>query len=120
MDDDQDGGWVNVSSGTGSPGQSRVKGRKATLVDLKFNVLVTKMLHLRTPPDALIWHTTFKNAAHSKLTLIGNNAGVRISKSMHTNDITPMGPLAKWHLYPSHPTDRSGPVKYTTMVMLLY
>ena len=32
LDDDQDGGWVSVSSGTGSPGQSRTKGRKTVAV----------------------------------------------------------------------------------------
>jgi len=26
------GGWVNISSGTGSPGLSRTKGRKTVLV----------------------------------------------------------------------------------------
>ena len=31
--DDQDGGWVSVSSGTGSPGQSWTKGRKTVVVD---------------------------------------------------------------------------------------
>ena len=31
-DDDQDGGWVNVSSGTGSPGESRTKGHKTVVV----------------------------------------------------------------------------------------
>ena len=30
--DDKDGGWVNVSSGTGSPGQCRTKGRKTIVV----------------------------------------------------------------------------------------
>jgi len=28
----QDGGWVNVSSGRGSPGWSRIEGRKTVLV----------------------------------------------------------------------------------------
>jgi len=28
----QDGGWVNVSSGTGSPGLSRTKGHKTVVV----------------------------------------------------------------------------------------
>jgi len=32
--DDQDGGWLNVSSGTGSPGYSRIKGRKTVVVFL--------------------------------------------------------------------------------------
>jgi len=32
MNDDQDGGWVSVSSGTGSPGLSRTKGRKTVVV----------------------------------------------------------------------------------------
>ena len=32
MDDDQDGGWVSVSSGTGSPGWSRTEGRKTVVV----------------------------------------------------------------------------------------
>ena len=32
LNDDQDGGWVNVSSGTGSPRQSRTKGRKTIVV----------------------------------------------------------------------------------------
>ena len=32
MDDDQDGGWVNVSFGTGSPGWSRTKGRKTVVL----------------------------------------------------------------------------------------
>jgi len=32
LDDDQDGGWVRVSSGTGSPGQTRTKGRKTVVV----------------------------------------------------------------------------------------
>ena len=32
MGDDQDGGWVSVSSGTGSPGQSRTKGSKMVVV----------------------------------------------------------------------------------------
>jgi len=32
LDDDQDGGWVSVSSGTGSPGYSRTKGRKTVVV----------------------------------------------------------------------------------------
>ena len=30
--DDQDGGWVSVSSGTGSYGQSRTNGRKSGIV----------------------------------------------------------------------------------------
>jgi len=32
LDGDQDGGWVSVSSGTGSPGQSWTKGRKTVVV----------------------------------------------------------------------------------------
>ena len=32
MDDDQDGGWVSVSSGTGSPGWSQAKGHKTVVV----------------------------------------------------------------------------------------
>jgi len=32
LDDDQDGGSVNVSSGTGSPGQSQTKGHKTVVV----------------------------------------------------------------------------------------
>jgi len=32
LDDDQDGEWVNVSSGTGSPGQTRAKGRNTVVV----------------------------------------------------------------------------------------
>ena len=32
LDDDQDGGWVSVSSGTGSSGQSRTKGRETVVV----------------------------------------------------------------------------------------
>jgi len=31
LDDDQDGGWLSVSSGTGSPGSS-TKGRKMVVV----------------------------------------------------------------------------------------
>ena len=34
MDDDQDGGWVNVSSGTVSPGWSQTKGHKTAVVVL--------------------------------------------------------------------------------------
>ena len=34
MDDDQDGGWVSVSSGTGSPESSHIKGRKTVVVVL--------------------------------------------------------------------------------------
>ena len=32
MGDDQDGGWVSVSSGTGSPGYSWTMGRKTVVV----------------------------------------------------------------------------------------
>ena len=32
MCDDEDGGWVSVSSGTGSPAQSQTKGRKTVAV----------------------------------------------------------------------------------------
>jgi len=32
LDDDQDGVWVSVSSGTGSPGQTWTKGRKTVAV----------------------------------------------------------------------------------------
>jgi len=32
VNDDQDGGWVSVSSGTGSLGYSRTKGRKTVVV----------------------------------------------------------------------------------------
>ena len=32
LDDDQDGGWVSVSSGTGSHGESQTKGRKTNVV----------------------------------------------------------------------------------------
>ena len=31
LDDEQNGGWVSISSGTGSPGQSRTKGRKTVV-----------------------------------------------------------------------------------------
>jgi len=34
LDDDQDGGWVSVSAGTGSPGLSQTKGRKTVVVVL--------------------------------------------------------------------------------------
>jgi len=34
LDDDQYGGWVSVSSGTGSSGQSRTKGHKTVVVVL--------------------------------------------------------------------------------------
>ena len=39
LDDDQDGGWVSVSSGTGSPGQFWSKGHKTVVVLLWFRVL---------------------------------------------------------------------------------
>ena len=42
MDGDQDGGWVSVSSGTGSPGYSRTKGCKTVLVVV---VELTRKLH---------------------------------------------------------------------------
>jgi len=42
LDDDQDGGWVNVSSGTGSPGKSRTKERK-TIVVVVVVVVVSKV-----------------------------------------------------------------------------
>jgi len=32
LDDDQDGGWVSVSSGIGSSGQTQTKGRKMVIV----------------------------------------------------------------------------------------
>ena len=32
LEGDQDGGWVNVSAGTSSPGLSRTKGRKTIVV----------------------------------------------------------------------------------------
>jgi len=44
LDDDQDGGWVSVSSGTGSPGWSQTKGRKtiaAVVVVLVHTYLTT-------------------------------------------------------------------------------
>ena len=38
MDDDQDGGWVSVSSDTGSPGQSRrTKGHKTVVMVALWN-----------------------------------------------------------------------------------
>jgi len=37
---DQDGGWVNVSSGTSSPGYFRTKGRKMVVVVLCFCLFV--------------------------------------------------------------------------------
>jgi len=39
VDDDEDGGWVSVSSGTGSPRKSRTNGRKTVVV--VFVVLLT-------------------------------------------------------------------------------
>jgi len=39
LDDDQDGGWVNVSSGTGSPWLSWTKGCKRLLLYLPASVL---------------------------------------------------------------------------------
>ena len=36
---DQDGGWVNISSGTGSPGYSRTQGRKTIVVVVVPSVL---------------------------------------------------------------------------------
>ena len=32
LNDDQDGEWVSVSSGTGSPGYSRTRGHKTVVV----------------------------------------------------------------------------------------
>jgi len=40
LDGGQDGGWVDVSSGAGSPGWSRTKGHKTTVVII---VLVVKL-----------------------------------------------------------------------------
>ena len=40
MGDDQDGGWVSVSSDTGSPGCSRTKGRKTVVVVVVVVVIV--------------------------------------------------------------------------------
>jgi len=47
LDDDQDGGWVSVSSGTGSLGWSRTKGCKTVVVVVVVVVVVTKPLFAR-------------------------------------------------------------------------
>ena len=53
LDDDQDGGWVSVSSGTGSPGQSWTKGHKTVVVVVPY--LQKKLVGVQRPFSAQIW-----------------------------------------------------------------
>ena len=60
VDDGQDGGWVSVSSCTGSPGYSRTKGRKTVLCCCTVTVTI-KCCRVQTVTESLFCSGVSKN-----------------------------------------------------------